>query len=481
MNPMNEDAHLLRKFAETQDQGAFTDIVQRHIGFVYAVALRRMRDVHSAEDVTQAVFVALARKAATVAACPSVIGWLHRSAYFESRNIMRAAINRTSRELEAQRRGHVQTEKSADTNWETIRAVLDDALQELPDKDREAVLSRFFAGESYTEVGVRLRLSENAARMRVERALARLHECLIRRGLTSTSAALASALPVYASVTVPAGLVASITNAAITGITLATAPVGVFAFMSATKIAVVAGVFGALGIVAALHQANVAQESKSALAAIAVERDTLRARLLSADRAPNESKASSIPTRNDAETQRNVSSTAIEHDVTAATPTKAWQTISPVNQAFESPETRDAFVTQEVLRAEAKFRRFFATAGLSAAQEAALRAQFRSLSEAMVEYYLLVRNQGFGPMNPPQNPKVLAELLRMENDILTGFSSGVRGVLGDARYQEFAADWKTIRERNVSEELAGRLYYTGTPLTDFHPVANKHIERGGIR
>jgi len=102
---MDDDANLLREFAVRRDEASFRRLVERRIGFVYAVNLRRLRDPHLAQDATQAVFIALARKADTVARCPSLTGWLHRSSCYESRNLMRAQINRMTRESEAQRLG----------------------------------------------------------------------------------------------------------------------------------------------------------------------------------------------------------------------------------------------------------------------------------------------------------------------------------------------------------------------------------------
>jgi RNA polymerase sigma factor (sigma-70 family) len=245
---MNNDCDLLRHFAETQDESCFATFVQRHIGFVYAVSVRRLRDPHAAQDATQAVFVALARKAGAVARCPSAIGWLHRSAFYETRNIMRAQGNRLARETEAQRLGMTISEPRA--HLEAIEAMLDDALDDLPSADREAILARYFSGSSYAEIGTTLRLSENATRMRVERALVKLRVQLARRGVTSTAAALAGALPAYASAEVPSGLVACIAKASVLGIANGTGATAIIGFMSTAKvvtgIALVAAIGGSL-------------------------------------------------------------------------------------------------------------------------------------------------------------------------------------------------------------------------------------------
>jgi RNA polymerase sigma factor (sigma-70 family) len=231
---MSDDGDLLRQFAETQNESAFAALVQRHIGFVYAVSVRRLRDPHTAQDATQAVFVALARKAAAVANCPSLIGWLHRSAVYETRNIMRGQANRLARDTEAQRLGTTSPDLSL--RLDGVETVLDDALRALPSGDREAILARYFSGQSYGEIGSALRLSENAARMRVDRALAKLRQQLARRGVTSTAAMLAVALPTYASAAVPTGVVTGVTKAAILSVASGTGAAAVIGFMSTTKI-----------------------------------------------------------------------------------------------------------------------------------------------------------------------------------------------------------------------------------------------------
>lgn len=233
---MKSDVDLLRQFAEAKDEPSFAALVQRHIGFVFAVSVRRLRDPHLAKDATQAVFVALARKANVVARCPSVIGWLHRSAVFETLNIMRARANRLARETEAQRLGTTVSEPRLPLV--EVDAVLDDALHELPVPDREAIISRYFLGHSYAEIGAGLRLTENAARMRVDRALEKLRHNLAHRGVTSTAAVLAGSLPTYASTNVPHDLAAGVTEAALSSVAHATG-IGVVAtitVMSTAKI-----------------------------------------------------------------------------------------------------------------------------------------------------------------------------------------------------------------------------------------------------
>ena len=125
----------------------------------------------------------------------------------------------------------------SDTAWEQMRLTLDDAMDELSDADREAVVLRFFARRPFADIGAALHLSEDAARMRVDRALGKLHGLLARRGITSTAAALATALANQVVVAAPAGLAATVTGAAIASSGAGTAPVvSLFQLMSTTKI-----------------------------------------------------------------------------------------------------------------------------------------------------------------------------------------------------------------------------------------------------
>lgn len=148
--------------------------------------------------------------------------------------------------------------ESSPPDWEKLRPVLDDALDELRDDDRVAVLLRYFEGRSFAEVGARLRLTDNAARMRVERALEKMHAALGRRGVTSTTAALGLALASQAAVLAPAGLATAVTGTALAGAggaAIATAAAGTF--MSMTKIQMgVAAVIAVAGTTGYVMQAR---------------------------------------------------------------------------------------------------------------------------------------------------------------------------------------------------------------------------------
>lgn len=281
---MIDDAELLRRYAEGNSEAAFAELVQRHLDFVYAGALRRVGgDAHLAQDVTQQVFVALARAAAPLAKRPVLAGWLYTTTRFAAAQVVRTERRRHAREQEAHFMNELTSASAHDSEWERLRPVLDDTMDELDDRDREAVLLRFFEGRSFAEVGGKLQLTENAARMRVERALDKMGALLARRGVTSTAAALAIALANQSVVAAPAGLGATVTGAALaSNLTAGGAVVGTksLIFMSTTKIAAgLAAVLAALSIGVAVYQASENRETRATLASAERDRDEVRLQL----------------------------------------------------------------------------------------------------------------------------------------------------------------------------------------------------------
>jgi RNA polymerase sigma factor (sigma-70 family) len=233
---MTDDATLLHRFAEDRDEPAFAELVQRHVNFVYACALRRVGgDAQLAEDVTQHVFIILTRQAAALAHRDTLQGWLHTTVRNVSARLRRTEQRRHRREQEAHLMSELASDSARDADWQRLRPVLDDALDALDERDREAIFLRFFEDRSFAAVGAQLRLTENAVRMRVERALQKLQAALARKGVTSTAAGLAVALASHAGVAAPAGLAASATQLALAASAHASGAAAFAAFMSTTK------------------------------------------------------------------------------------------------------------------------------------------------------------------------------------------------------------------------------------------------------
>jgi RNA polymerase sigma factor (sigma-70 family) len=233
---MKEDPALLAEYARDRSEAAFAELVRRHVNFVYAAALRQVNgDTHLAQDVTQTVFVDLARKAAKVSRHTVLAGWLFTSTRYAAAKSVRTEQRRRAREQEArtmQEMNHDAGEHAA-LDWARVRPVLDAALAELGEADRTAILLRYLQDRPFDEVGARLALSENAARMRTERALDKLRARLARRGIASTTTALALALAGQAAVAAPAGLAPLVTGTALAG---AATGGGLLAFMSTAKL-----------------------------------------------------------------------------------------------------------------------------------------------------------------------------------------------------------------------------------------------------
>ncbi|HLP02696.1 MAG TPA: sigma-70 family RNA polymerase sigma factor, partial [Opitutaceae bacterium] len=214
---MPTDDELLCDYSRTGSQAAFAELVQRHVDFVYATALRVLNgDHHLAEDVAQATFAEFARQAAKLATHPAPRGWLHTTAYHLAVRAVRTERRRAAREEQVAAMNENSTDSGPD--WELLRPVLDETLQQLSESDRESILLRFGGNKRFAELGALLGVGENTARMRVERALDRLRALLARRGITSSVAALAVVLEQEAAAAAaPAGLAARIVAAAGSG------------------------------------------------------------------------------------------------------------------------------------------------------------------------------------------------------------------------------------------------------------------------
>ncbi|HWA25370.1 MAG TPA: sigma-70 family RNA polymerase sigma factor [Lacunisphaera sp.] len=213
---MNSDAELLRRFALQQDEDAFTALVHRHIGLVHATALRRVNgDIHLAQDVTQAVFVALARKAQAVSGHATLPGWLYVCTQQAAAETVRREQRRKRREAAAHSMQTADDSPDPAADLGRLRPLLDDAILSLKPDEREAVVQRFFAQRTFAEVGASLSITEEAARKRVDRAVEKLHAVLSRRGLTSTVAALGGALTAAGAGSVPATLATQVAGTAL--------------------------------------------------------------------------------------------------------------------------------------------------------------------------------------------------------------------------------------------------------------------------
>ena len=187
---MTDDAQLLREFSDKNSQAAFAELARRHVGWIYQAGLRRTGDRHDlAQEVVQEVFLALAKHARALVRHPTLAGWLFTTTRYAASHVLRAEARRRKYEAEAQHMSELEQE-SAGGDWTELRPLLDEALDRLSERDRVALLQRFFEGLSVAEIAARQGIGEDGARKRVDRALDKLRAGLGRRDVSSTAAAL---------------------------------------------------------------------------------------------------------------------------------------------------------------------------------------------------------------------------------------------------------------------------------------------------
>ena len=218
---MNDDLTLLREYATRDSEEAYAALVSRHVNLVYSVALRQVRNSHLAEEITQAVFIILARKADSLGDKTILPGWLCRTARYASANALTIQRRRQRREQEAHMQniltggGDASSPQMQDETWRQIAPLLDGAMEQLGQKDHDAVVLRFFEGRNLKEVGTALGASEDAAKMRVNRALEKLRKFFTKRGVSSTTAIIAEQISANSVQAAPVALAKSVTAMAI--------------------------------------------------------------------------------------------------------------------------------------------------------------------------------------------------------------------------------------------------------------------------
>ena len=208
------DTELLEQFARNQSEAAFAELVKRYIGLVYCVAFRKTGNPQHAEDITQAVFIILARKAASLGAKTVLPGWLYSTARLTAANFHRAEMRRIRREQEAFMQSTIE-ESALDALWREVSPLLEDAMAGMGANDRDAIVLRFFQNRSLADVGTALGVSERTAQKRVNRALEKMRRFFLKRGVASTTAIIATAISSNSIYAAPPALAQIVTAAAI--------------------------------------------------------------------------------------------------------------------------------------------------------------------------------------------------------------------------------------------------------------------------
>ncbi len=253
----DSDLQLLERYARQHAEDAFAELVCRHLDLVFSAALRQVRSPQLAEEVAQSAFTDLARQAHQLAPDTVLSAWLYQVTRRTAIDVVRREARRQAREQVACELNAMHTPASscqnpmgADADWAHIEPLLEEAMQELDDADRVAVLLRYFENKSLREVGQTLGTNEDAARKRVSRAVDRLREFLARRGVAVGASGLGALISANAVQAAPAGLAATI-SVAVAGTTITTAASATatkaFAMTALHKTVITATVVAAVG------------------------------------------------------------------------------------------------------------------------------------------------------------------------------------------------------------------------------------------
>lgn len=210
------DAELLHEYVSEKSEPAFRLLVERYLPLVYAAALRQVHDAALAQDVAQVVFIILARKAARLSPGTLIPGWLFRTTRHTAAKAIRTEWRRRRREQEALQ---MQITHPEDV-WQQVAPVLDAALAQLNETDRGAVLLHYFQNKRLRDVGLALGITEDAAQKRVTRAVSKLRQILLKRGVVLPAVALPGLLMSHGVLAAPSYLTTEIVAAALSKGTL---------------------------------------------------------------------------------------------------------------------------------------------------------------------------------------------------------------------------------------------------------------------
>jgi RNA polymerase sigma factor (sigma-70 family) len=257
-----DDMTLVREYAASQSETAFAELVQRHVNHIYSAALRQVGDMHLAGDIVQAVFIILARKAATLGPKTILSAWLYRTAHFAAADAIKARRRRQIREQEAYMQSALN--ESEENIWMQLAPLLDDAMNQLGETDRAALVLRFFENKTAGEIAVALHIGEEAAQKRIARALEKLRAIFGKRGVTSTAATLAGAISANSIQAAPVGLAKTVSAVAITkgsaaAISTLILVKGTMKMMTWIRIKFAVGIGGSLLLVAGMATVAVSQ------------------------------------------------------------------------------------------------------------------------------------------------------------------------------------------------------------------------------
>jgi RNA polymerase sigma factor (sigma-70 family) len=455
---MRDDAALLLEFADTRSESAFTELVHRHIDAIYSSALRRVGgDTHLAEDVTQQVFAALAAKPTHAAHHPFLTAWLFTATRNAAANVVRAERRRKAREQKATEMHDPELAAAAGIDWHRVAPVLDAEIDRLNETDRASVLFRFVEHHDFAEIGTRLNVSPDAARMRVDRALEKLRVGLSRRGITSTATALGLVLSAESVTAAPASLATTAAQTALaSSATAGSATFTSLAAMTSSKAALVVTAAALLvsgGTATYQWHAQRTAEAELAIASRALDASSAMLREVRAQLAAANAELAQ-------RTSQNAKSAA---SPTASDPSRSTARASTQSSPVErKPDPRaEGFMARHP---EVKKALIDWTDAKTRAEWQPLYDQLRLTPEQIARYEALMR----------EGPKVARSLDSPSEWVWFSAGTGltqaeaesqIRELLGEDGYAARTRYAATLPARQVVEQTAASLGFTDAPLS----------------
>lgn len=267
---IGDDLSLLREFGAQRTDSAFSAIVQRHIGLVHSAALRTTAgNTDLAQEIAQKVFILLAQKAAGLNDRTVLSAWLYRATLYVAADMLKRNRRRQIREHEACMLSQIN-DADTTTIWCQLAPMLDEAMRELADADRAALVLRYFENKTVNEVAAALQIGEAAAQKRVLRALDKLRRLLTVKGVTLGAATIIGALTANAIQAAPATLATTITTTTLAGAGLT---VTTIAMTTLQKIAVTAALTLTIG--AGIYEATQAHDARAEVQTLQQQREQL--------------------------------------------------------------------------------------------------------------------------------------------------------------------------------------------------------------
>src|SRR5664279_1489156 len=460
---MTDDGQLLHQYTRERSEAAFGELVARHIDLVYSVALRVAGgDSHLAQDVTQTVFLDLARKAIGLPRDAILAGWLYRHAWFTAAKTVRTERRRKTRE---------QTDmemRALDDNtgspWELIAPHLDEGLNQLSASDRDAIVLRFFKRQDFRVIGTALGVSEDAAQKRVSRALEKLRGVLSKSGATLTATALASALTAEAVVAAPAGLAISVTSTALAG----AASIGTGLSLTTIKtLAMTKLQISVVGVILIAGMATPLLLQHQSLSRIRKENNRLREETLSLQQqtsqmaqlaAENQRLSNLLARAGSSQTPKpeqlgellRLRGEATRLRANAQADSKA---ANPMVEMLKSPagkEMMKASMRAEGLAVARSYAKLFADLHLTQEQTASMKDLMINRTMASAD---MITAAMLGQTDPAQ---LQAQAVQVKAE-QTAIDGQIKQLLGDDNYTQYQAYGKTLPERMVVTQVADQL------------------------